>query len=290
MTAPIVEQGVSAVERIDEKALSPEDWVELGRAVTLLEKTSLASRLTQIVGRQVRHLTSFVPPGLAATAASAVSLALRMAMKTAIRSLGDSPSAKPASPLAHRAMVAASGAAGGALGLASLPVELPISTTLMLRGIAEVARSQGEDLATPESALACMEVFALGGGGPGAETWESGYFAVRGLLAKTVSEATRYMLSRGAVEEGAPALVRLVSLIATRYGAVVTQKLVAQTVPVIGAVSGAAINYAFMEHFQAIARGHFAVRRLERAYGPETVRKAYEQIRRAQAGDRAKPV
>jgi hypothetical protein len=31
----------------------------------------------------------------------------------------------------------------------------------------------------------------------------------------------------------------------------------------------------FIEHFQAVARGHFIVRRLERAYDPELVRATY---------------
>ena len=46
-----------------------------------------------------------------------------------------------------------------------------------------------------------------------------------------------------------------------------TQKVAAQTLPVVGALGGAAVNYAFIEHFQEVARGHFTVRRLERVYG-----------------------
>jgi len=60
------------------------------------------------------------------------------------------------------ALASASGAVGGALGLAALPVELPVSTAIMLRTIAEFARQEGEDLAGPRTRLACLEVFALG--------------------------------------------------------------------------------------------------------------------------------
>jgi len=59
---------------------------------------------------------------------------------------------------------------------------------------------------------------------------------------------------------------------------VVTQKLAAQAIPLIGAVGGAAVNYAFIEHFQDVARGHFTVRRLERRYGKEAVRQEYERL------------
>ena len=62
-------------------------------------------------------------------------------------------------------------------------------------------------------------------------------------------------------------------------GVVVTQKLGAQAIPVIGALGGAAVNYAFIEHFQDVARGHFIVRRLERSYGKDLVRAEYERLR-----------
>ncbi|HVB90046.1 MAG TPA: EcsC family protein, partial [Beijerinckiaceae bacterium] len=250
MSATYVAQDAPPAE-LPETALSQEDWAALSTAVRRLERSSLAMRLAHVLDRQVKLASSIVPPSISANVSRAVSLALRAAMKAAIRSLGQPAAGHSPSPMAHRAMAIASGAAGGALGLATLPIELPISTTLMLRSIADVARSEGEDLADPEAALACLEVFALGGE-PQAAPWESGYFAVRALLAKTVSEAARYILNRGVVEEGAPILVRLGSLIASRFGAVVTQKALAQAVPVVGAVSGGAINYAFMEHFQTV--------------------------------------
>jgi hypothetical protein len=58
----------------------------------------------------------------------------------------------------------------------------------------------------------------------------------------------------------------------------VTQKVAAQALPVFGALGGAAVNYAFIEHFQDVARGHFTVRRLERIYGKSLVRMEYERL------------
>jgi EcsC family protein len=149
----------------------------------------------------------------------------------------------------------------------------------MLRSIGDVARSEGEDLISPETALSCLQVFALGGLGE-ADAAESGYFAVRGVLAKSVAEAARFLVDRGVFAEGAPILVRFIGQIASRFGVVVTQKLAAQAVPVIGALGGAAVNYAFIDHFQEIARAHFVVRRLERRYGKDIVRAAYERLSR----------
>ena len=76
-------------------------------------------------------------------------------------------------------------------------------------------------------------------------------------------------------------IVRLITQIASRFGVVVTQKAAAQAIPVIGALGGAAVNYAFIDHFQSVARGHFTVRRLERKYGKDDVFAAYEEIRKS---------
>jgi hypothetical protein len=148
----------------------------------------------------------------------------------------------------------------------------------MLRSIAEIAQSEGEVLSDPETALSCVEVFALGGRAGSADASESGYFAVRGMLAKTVTEAARFIAERGAIKEGAP-ILKFVTQVAARFG-LVTQKVAAQALPVIGGLGGAAVNYAFVAHFQDVARGHFTVRRLERLYGQEKVRSAYDLIAR----------
>ena len=42
--------------------------------------------------------------------------------------------------------------------------------------------------------------------------------------------------------------------------------------------TGAAINYVFADHFQTMARGHFAILRLERQYGVGVIRAEYERL------------
>src|SRR5205823_14903616 len=111
-------------------------------------------------------------------------------------------------------------------------------------------------------------------------TRRSSDLAARAMLAKSVTEAARYVTERGLIEEGAPILVRFLGQIASRFGVVVSQKVAAQAVPVVGALGGAAVNYAFIAHFQEVARGHFTVRRLERVYGKNLVRTEYERLAR----------
>ena len=257
--------------------LSAEDRALLRDAVLRLEQASLAQRLSRALGAQIARMVKFVPEPIAASVDKGAEAAIRAALRVALASLG--AGRRLQRRRFHKTVVAMSGAAGGAFGLASLPLELPFSTIVMLRSIAAIAQAEGENLASPEAAFACLQVFALGAGGEQTFLSESSYFAVRGLLAKSVSEATRFVVERGLAEEGAPVILRLVSQIAPRFGVVVSQKIAAQAVPLIGAAGGAAINYAFIDHFQSIARGHFTVRRLERTYGPEPVRQEYERLR-----------
>jgi hypothetical protein len=229
-----------------------------------------------MVGRPIELIETVLPPSASQIVSKAVGAGLEAALKIALRSMQTVPQAS--SDMLHKALVTASGAAGGALGLAALPVELPVSTIIILRAIAEIAHSEGEDLSNPEASLACLQVFALGGRAGSDDAAESGYFALRALLAQSVSEAARHIAQHGTIKEGSPVLVRLVSQIAARFGVVVTQKAAAQVLPVVGALGGAAVNYAFLEHFQDMARAHFTIRRLERIYGQDFVRTEYDRL------------
>jgi EcsC protein family len=272
-----VTQDILTQEELTAEALTPDDLAALQRAVQSLEHPGLAARLANIVGKPIELVGQALPASASQAIATATSKGLEVALKVALRTMQRTPHA--GSQLLHKALATASGAAGGAFGLATLPIELPVSTIIMLRSIAEIARAEGEDLSDPETALSCVQVFALGGRAGSADGSESGYFAVRGMLAKSVTEAARFIAERGAIE-GGPILVRFIAQVASRFGVVVTQKAAAQALPVLGALGGAAVNYAFIEHFQEVARGHFTVRRLERVYGKGLVRKEYERLAR----------
>lgn len=280
--------------------LGDADLAALRRAVTVLERPSLAARLSAAAGAPLDIIGRSLPAPITEAVGRSTEAAMRGAMRVALATLphkGLTPAAGDnlggvaaraegriarllgSGDTKHKAMAALSGAVGGAFGIATLAVELPVSTTLMLRSIAEIAREEGEDLETPEGALACVQVFALGGRTApeaGSGLTESGYFAVRAALAKTLSEAARYAGSKTLLDQSAPALIRFTAQIAARFGLVVSQKVAAQAVPILGAFGGAAVNTAFMNHFQGTARAHFTVRRLERTYGASAVRAAYE--------------
>lgn len=258
-------------------SLSHEDRERLRTAKQLLETPGLAARVTGLIGMPVEKAFDLLPEKWSDTVARATRRSLETALQVAVTTLDDRQRPRARDAL-HRLAVAATGAGGGALGLAGLPLELPVSTTIMLRSIADIARGEGEQLRTPGAQLACLEVFALGGRSPDDDASESAYFLVRAALAKSITDAAQYVAERGLAEAGAPALVRLVGQIASRFGVTVSQKIAAQAVPVVGAAGGAAINVLFIDHFQDMARGHFTVRHLERTYSPELVKEEYERL------------
>ncbi len=261
--------------------MTTKDWNDLQRAVALLENPGLVARLSDVLGKPVDIVLDKLPAGASSTIDGATRRALGAALSLALSTLKFSQGGK-ARDRFHRVAAGAAGAAGGAFGLASLAVELPMTTTIILRSVADVARSEGENLRSVETRLACLEVFALGGRTSADDAAESGYFAVRTALAQAVNEAARYLSRRTTVEKGAPVIARLVAGIASRFNTVVAEKIVAQGVPVIGAVGGAAVNVAFTRHFQSMARGHFVVRRLERIYGEAVIREHYDRIARGE--------
>lgn len=259
--------------------MQQEDLAALKSAVQLLEHPGFAARLSSIAGKPLDLIGGFFPASAQRAISVASYKALQAALKVAVRTMAYGPRAEATG--FHRALVVVSGAASGAFGLATLAIELPLSTTVMLRSIAHIARNEGEDLDRTETVLECLQVFALGGPADRSPSHAHSYFGVRAVLAKSVTEAARFIAERGVVEQGAPGLVRFISFLAARYGTVVTQKAAAQALPAIGAIGGASVNYAFIDHFQKIARGHFTIRRLERVYGKDIVRIEYDRIAQA---------
>ncbi len=257
--------------------LNPVDYQDLGRAVDLLENPSFAAKVTNLIGGPVEKAITMLPHGMSDKLVGTTQKALSKAMDLAVSTLNECYRGESADG-AHRVLSSVSGAVGGAFGLIALTVELPFSTTIMLRSIADIARSEGEPLSDPDTKLACLEVFALGGTKSDDDGVDTGYFAVRAALAGAMTEAARYLAEHGLASSSAPVLVRFLSKIASRYSIQVSEKAAAQAIPLLGAAGGATINLLFMDHFQNMARGHFIIRRLERTYGKDLIQKAYQRL------------
>ena len=258
-------------------SLTKTELAELKRAKSLLENPGLAARMSAMLGSPIDKGMKMLPARFQKAIHEASQAAMLKALDVAVKSHGMDGKSTSKDRL-HKFAAAASGAMGGAFGLAALAVELPISTTIMLRSIADIAKSEGENIQHIETKLACLTVFALGGRSEKDDATESGYFATRAAMAGAVTEASKFLAEKGFSKIGAPALVRLVSLISSRFGIVVSEKAAVQAIPILGAATGALINTLFIEHFQNMARGHFTVRRLEKIHGAEPVRLAYRDL------------
>lgn len=258
-------------------SISEKDKSELQFAKKLLENPGLAAKITNYVGMPIEKGLDMLPKEWTNKIGDITKSALLKASEAAIFTMKNIPGAEASNDW-HKLSVAVTGGIGGFFGLAAVAIELPISTTIMLRSIAEIARSQGESINENETKLACLEVFALGGNNKSDDSTESGYFVIRSMLAKSVSEASEFVLTKTITEEGAPVLIKLIGKIAERFGIQITEKTAAQSLPIVGAIGGAIINTLFIDHFQDMAKGHFIVRRLERTYGKEKVQFTYNSL------------
>jgi hypothetical protein len=268
------------------------DLAVLSAAVSQLEHPGLARKLAGVVGMPVEKLLEWLPDSIQAQVNTVTEEALTKALNVAMKTLGDDAPRVPWN-LTHKVAATLSGVTGGMFGAPALAVELPITTVIILRSIADIARSKGENLADAAVRLACLEVFALGSGErrgavqdvlTGTEVAQkidpnirASYFLARAAMAQQVTAAAE-ILTKGSTTASSSALTRLISQIASRFGIAVSEKAAAQAVPIVGAVGGGLINALFMDHYQNTAEAHFNVRRLERQYGAELVRQEYERL------------
>lgn len=273
--------------------VNPQDQRVVDRAVAYLEDPSFLMRAANVLGKPAESLVQRLPDRARRAIAAASDAAMRKALEWAIASLGKDPGRAP-TPGVHSASAAAMGGLGGFFGIAALPIELPLTTAVMLRSIAEIARSEGADLADPAVRLECLSVLAMGGRVPAPidatlegepspiGDMESSYWSARMGLAVALRSAAQQLgaltgrqLASELAAGATPMVTRLLGQLAARFQTVVGEKAVAQSVPVLGAAAGAALNAAFTEHFNTVAQHHFALRRLERELGEAAVREAY---------------
>lgn len=143
----------------------------------------------------------------------------------------------------NSAVSAAMGAAGGFGGLPTALAELPVTTTLLLRVINGVAAEHGFDPSQDNVQFDCVQVFASAGPLEHDDGADIGFLSARIALSGS-------------------ALQTVITRVAPRLATVLGQKLAAQTVPVLGAVAGAATNYAYTSYYTDMAHVHFGLRKL----------------------------
>lgn len=200
----------------------------------------LGINVLNLIGGQAENLLERLPASVRKQLESATVRALDHAMNAAHKSRGAVPDQ---AAWLNSAVSMGLGAAGGVGGLPTALAELPVTTTLLLRVIEGVAVEHGFDPELESVRFDCVRVFSAAG--PLAD--DDG--------ADLAFLSARLALSGKAVQT-------IIHKVAPRLAVVMGQKLAAQAVPVLGAVAGAATNYAYTSYYQDMAHVHFGLRKL----------------------------
>lgn len=193
-----------------------------------------------VLGAQADGLIQRLPDKVQAGLQDATIAALNHAMTAAHKSRDMVPDQ---AGWLNSTVSAAMGAVGGFGGLPTALAELPVTTTLLLRVINGVAAEHGFDPSEENVRFDCVQVFAAAGPLEHDDGADIAFLSARMALS------------------GA-ALQSVIARIAPRLATVLGQKLAAQAVPVLGAVAGAATNYAYTSYYTDMAHVHFGLRKL----------------------------
>ncbi|MDF1726883.1 MAG: EcsC family protein [Sulfitobacter sp.] len=192
------------------------------------------------VGGSAENLIDQLPGAVRSNLETATTSALTQAMRAANSSRG---LVRDQASWLNQAAASAMGAVGGAGGLPTALAELPVTTTLLLRVIQGVAVEHEFDPEADNVQFDCIQVFAAAGPLSSNEGSDLGFLSARLALS-------------------GKAMQSIIAKVAPRLAIVLGQKLAAQAVPVLGAVAGAATNYAYINYYQEMAQVHFGLRRL----------------------------
>jgi hypothetical protein len=205
---------------------------------------ALANRLGAQLDEALRHL----PAG----ARAAIDRATTAALSQAFRVAQAGRHAPRTGPAGTQALAALTGAMGGAGGLAGAVVEVPVTITVFLHAIRESARAEGFDPDAPAVQSECLRVLTAGSPMPQDDALDTGFIGARLAL-------------------NGQAMQKLIATVAPALSAILARKLAAQAVPVLGAVTGAALNAAYLAYFRELAAIRFALMRLTLLHGPDRV-------------------
>jgi hypothetical protein len=273
------------------KVMSAEEMRFVAEAAKFFEDPSLFTRTLSTAGNVIEGGIEKLPTKWKEAALNATNNALKQCLRFAIwstktdaeiQSITAANSKSSKSTAAHSAIAAITGGVSGFFGGEAIIVELPMTTSLLMRSIAKTANQFGHNTNEPEIFLECLYVFTLGGPGSGDDANNSAYISsriafntlVREVLNATASQSAKELIN--AIQKGtAPVLAKLIATIAEQFGIRVTEKLIVQMAPIVGAAGGAGLNVMFNQYFSTAAKYHFGIIRLEKEYGVIEVQKSY---------------
>jgi len=206
-------------------------------------------KLANFAGSQIENVMDAIPDGFEKELQSTIKLALEKAYDTS--DLISNNSYAPTVPnYFHKVTATVTGAIGGFAGIAGAVAELPVSITTMFGSFQKIAEQYGFERSNEETKLECLKVFSMGGPLEEDDDLDLSFATAKlGLSGKAVSN--------------------ILAKVSHRLSLVVSQKLGTSAIPVLGALSGGALNYAFISYYEEMAHVRFILKQLSQEYPSE---------------------
>lgn len=235
--------------------LTPDPGPEIAAlAARQLRADGPLMRIIQKFGGKIEGGMAHLPKGVRSQIERVTTDALTRAVTVA----GHGRHAPDFGPRGAPALAALTGAVGGAGGIVTALAELPITITVILHAILRAAEAEGFDTTLPEVRAEALRVLLAGGPLDADDGINTSFIGARMTLT-------------------GPALHSLLARIVPGFATILSQKLAAQTVPVLGAITGAGLNAAFLTHYRELAHIRFGLLRLTVLHGAEPVRAQFER-------------
>ena len=238
------------------------DLQRLAQAKSLLVDDTLSRRFSQFFGDPLDMPFRLLPESFEESLTKKLETVLVKWISTVSGVVHGGHSVRSA-PVTHRIVGAALGAAGGTFGLPGFLVEVPATVSLLLKSMLEVAAAEGMDPRSGETQLLCLLLLAHDD-----EINLSDQLTFFQSLDTQVQNLQVSVSNGNTSAEGVSREVvqNILRLVAVKFRVNMARKALVQSIPGVGAMTGAAINAAFIAYYQNLTRAYFMMRTLKNRY------------------------
>ena len=232
------------MEETDQKIVSEQYIFEIDTLVKRYhDATGPLMKLANFAGSKIENAMEFIPDGFEVEIQKAIKSALETSYDASAY-IADSPYIPKVPSYFHKLSATVTGAIGGFAGLAGALAELPVSITTMFGSFQKIAEQYGFDRSEQETKLECLKVFSMGGPLTEDDDLDLSFVTARlGLNGEVVRN--------------------IIVAASQRLSIMITQRLGASTIPILGALSGGALNYTFISYYEEMAHIRFKLKQLK---------------------------
>jgi hypothetical protein len=275
------------MNKLTPQAISLEDEILIIKAKQDMNTVSYLMKGFNFIGGKIEDGVELLPEKVQSFVFEKTTSILEQVVKVNLKTMKKGKPFKKPSKVVYKTLVTTTGAASGFLGAgtpivgqAAFAADLALTTKFIMRAIMDIARAKGEDLHTLEAQFECLQVLALGGDSKDDDGADTSYYASRIAIQSSINKASEVGVQGliKSLSSSSNPLYASFSSIVARFSSKVSEKVAAQLIPVVGGLTGGAINYTFISHFQKMAEAHFTIRMLERKYGIGLVQERYNAI------------